>query len=71
MKPTDPPNKRLYAFGRKLADGSTTKLTMEHWAVDADAAMRYLTLSFGYTAKGGWFARDVTFDQAYRDWAGR
>lgn len=65
------PGKRLFSFRRNWPDGEKSRLVgYEIWAVDADAAMRLLRLTFGHTAKQGWYAEDMTDNMEFRKWAG-
>jgi hypothetical protein len=72
MVRADPRGNRLYCFRRKHADGRTSLLAgAECWAPDPAEAMRWLKLTWGHTAKQGWYAEDVTDDQKFRAWAQR
>jgi hypothetical protein len=66
--PPDPAGKRLYSFHRKQPDGGsrTTLVGAELWATDAAAAMAYIKLTWGHTARQGWYCEDRSGDQEFR-----
>jgi hypothetical protein len=58
--------KRLCCYRRNTPQGRTILAGLEHWADSPEAAMRYLKLTMGYTAKDGWYADDVTDNAEFR-----